>query len=351
MPSDITSLKVTVLICAYTFDRADDVLAAIRGCAAQRRRADETILVVDHNDELLHHLRMAVADIDPTVRIVPNVDARGLSGARSTGVSLASGDVVAFLDDDATPDPDWLGTLIVPFADPSVVGTGGTANPRWPRSAPRWFPDEFLWVVGCSYRGQPTTTTEVRNPIGCNMAFRRDDMIRVGGFATSLGRIGTRPVGCEETEMAIRLRRGDTNGPRRIVLTPDAVVHHRVSADRVRLRYFFARCHAEGMSKAVVARLQSSDLALETERTYVRRTLPSGVLRGLADPLRGRLAGPARATMILLGFIVTATGYARATLNRVESITATNGRPVPTTDSAVERRVIEKEDQRIEVDR
>ena len=119
--------------------------------------------------------------------MVANTGTRGLSGARNTGVDAASGDIVAFLDDDAAAADGWLAALTAPFADPHVVGTGGGAEPVWTLPRPGWFPDEFGWVVGCSYRGLPVTRAPVRNPIGCNMAFRRAALLEVGGFRDEVG--------------------------------------------------------------------------------------------------------------------------------------------------------------------
>ena len=94
-----------------------------------------------------------------------------------------------------------------PYDDPQVVATGGGIYPVWPADSPRWMPPEFYWVVGCSYRGLPDTTSVVRNPIGANMSMRTAEALAIGGFDCVIGRVGTKPRGCEETELAIRLTR------------------------------------------------------------------------------------------------------------------------------------------------
>ena len=85
------------------------------------------------------------------------------------------------------------------------MATGGSVHPLWPGPRPQWLPPAFDWVVGCSYLGLPEKTGAVRNPIGANMSMRTRPALDAGGFDTGLGRVGTRPVGCEETELAIRL--------------------------------------------------------------------------------------------------------------------------------------------------
>jgi GT2 family glycosyltransferase len=296
-----------VVICAYTERRWEDIVAAVASVRAQTHPPVRTILVVDHNPSLLARARVAF----PELVVVPNSGRRGLSGGRNTGASQAIGDVVAFLDDDARAEPDWLERLAAGYSDPSVLGVGGAAAPVWPGRRPGWLPAEFDWVVGCSYVGLPTAAAPVRNLIGANMSFRREVFDTVGGFTDGLGRVGSRPLGCEETELGIRLRqwRGDS----RLVYEPAAVVHHRVTEDRAAWRYFCSRCFAEGISKAIVSRRVGARDALETERRYVRSVLPRGIVRGL-DPRR-RPPGITSAAAILVGLLLTAAGYARGRLD------------------------------------
>jgi hypothetical protein len=161
--------------------------------------------------------------------------------------------------------------------------------------------------VGCSYRGQPTQRAEIRNPIGCNMSFRRELFEAVGGFSTGMGRVGRKPVGCEETELGIRAAQ-QVRGVG-FVGEPSAEVEHRVSPDRHTLAYFRSRCVAEGRSKALVAGRVVAGDALSAERSYTTRVLPAGVLRGVADALRGDLCGLGRSAAIVMGLALTTLGY------------------------------------------
>lgn len=307
------SPTTSVVVCAYTLDRWDLLSTAVRAAALQSHRPGEVLLVVDHNAELAARAEDALAGA--AVTVVANRYGRGLSGARNTGVEEASGEIVAFLDDDAVPEPEWLAALVAPFAAADVVATGGVARPVWADGRPTWFPREFDWVVGCSYDGQTPGVGDIRNPLGCNMAFRRAALAAVDGFRDDVGRIGGRPLGCEETELCIRLRQATPTA--RIVSVPGAVVDHFVTPDRHRFTYFRRRCYAEGISKAVVTEAVGAGDGLSTERTYVTRALPRGLVNGLRSSVDDRtLDGAARSAAIVAGLGFTVAGYVRGKVTR-----------------------------------
>ncbi|HWI75323.1 MAG TPA: hypothetical protein VNT55_25405, partial [Baekduia sp.] len=153
-----------------------------------------------------------------------------------------------------------------------------------------------------------------RNPIGANMAFRRAACADAGGFSHGIGRVGKTPLGCEETELSIRVRAAHHGAT--ILQVPGAAVDHLVTAERVEWEYFRRRCWAEGLSKALVTDSVGHDQGLASERTYATRTLPLGVLRGIRDALRGDLSGLRRAGAIVAGLGITTAGFVRGTIAR-----------------------------------
>jgi FkbM family methyltransferase len=300
--------SASVVICAYTHHRWALLSKTIESVQSQGDTPPEILLVVDHNPGLAARAREAFAG----TRVVANEEARGLSGARNTGVRHSTGDVLAFLDDDATANPGWLETLLAAFETPAVMGAGGSACAVWEEARPEWLPDEFLWVVGASYRGLPVHTAPVRNPIGANMAFRREAFARAGGFTDGIGRIGKTPLGCEETEFSIRLRQ--TVPGALILYMPDARVDHHVPADRATRGYFLSRCWAEGVSKALVAARVGDEDGLASERAYVTGTLTAGLLNGLRAALAGDTAALGRCAAIMVGLMVTTAGFIKGRL-------------------------------------
>ncbi len=306
--------RASVVICAFSSERLEHAIACVESVLAQRITPGQVLVVVDHNDELLELLR---SRLPRSVELLPNGGPRGLASARNTAVRASRGDPIVFIDDDAVAHDRWLETLLSAFEDPDVIGAGGHALPRWEDEQPAWFPDEFLWVVGCSYRGLPPTGI-VRNPLGCNMAFRAEVFERVGTFDPGMGRVGRHPVGCEETEYCIRVVRALPAA--KVVLVPGAEVEHTVPRERGRPAYFLRRCFYEGISKAVVRAL-GDPRSLDTERQYVRGALVTRV-RASGKEL---VTGPARADSLgkigatIGGLIAAAAGYTVGTVTVARS--------------------------------
>ena len=316
---------ITVIICAYTEQRWDDLIAAVASIKRQLVVPREIIVVIDENSSLLARATVQFAGGQfaggqfaggqfASIQVIPNKEERGLSGARNSGIAVAQGAIIAFMDEDAIAEPTWLEYLSTAYRDERVIGVGGAIVPQWAQFRPAWFPSEFHWVVGCTYRGMPTSAAPVRNLIGCNMSFRREVFAAVGGFRHGMGRIGTKPLGCEETELCIRALQYWPD--RCLCYEPRARVHHHVPAARATWAYLVARCYAEGLSKAQVTNLVGTNDGLASEWTYTLQTLPQGALRGLLDTLtRYDLGGVGRATAIVLGLAVTTFGYLRGRLS------------------------------------
>jgi glycosyltransferase involved in cell wall biosynthesis len=308
--------SISVIICAYTEKRWDDLVAAVESVQQQTLPASEIIIVVDHNLDLLLRVRENLLG----VIAIENGESKGLSGARNSGAVVAQGTVLAFLDDDAIAEPDWVEKLAACYTSPNIVGVGGKIEPLWSVAPPSWFPSEFNWVIGCTYQGMPTKNTPVRNIIGANMSVRRDILLSVGGFRASFGcnkdtsmasanlRWFHHYAGDEETEFCIRVTQ---LLPGSVWLyTTSAVIEHRVTAQRTRWAYYVWRCYDEGLGKASLVKLHKVRTALSSERTYTFKALPRGIMRGLVDTFfRRDLTGVLRAGAIVVGLAITIVGY------------------------------------------
>jgi glucosyl-dolichyl phosphate glucuronosyltransferase len=321
---------VTVIILAYSVERWSMDCAAVESALNQTRPPREIILCVDDNAdraELLDRFRERWPDGPdrlPSIKVVESENdgqdlasadgekqwrfrahygfrGTGISSGRTTALGLAGTEIVAFLDDDATADPDWLERLLTPFADPSVVAVGGAPLPVFAKPRPRWSPPEFDWIFGCAYTGLPTSTAPVLRLIGANMAIRREQLRAIAGLGSM-----------EDMELCHRLLERFPGS--KLIYEPAAIVRHRVHEDRLTWQYFWRRCFWANRDKVAIMRGLGSAANLKADRGFVLRTLSVGVVRGLREFLRGDLGGLRRALSIIAGVGISAIAYATGTV-------------------------------------
>lgn len=300
MPLGCASLPtVSVVISAYSVARWDDLVASVASLQMQTVPPVETLVVIDSQPLL----DMARSQWPTTrclcpIRVIQNEFGRGLGGARNTGVTHAIGEVVAFLDDDARADCHWVEHLTAPYLADSVIAVGGApiASPDIPK--PKWWPEEFDWVVGCVYRGLPTSEAEMSHMIGAAMSARRDALTELGGFHSDT---------LDDLDLSLRLASAFPG--QKIIFAPQATVQHRVPAERLTWQYFWHRCYMENRRKVAVVRQMGEAGTLEAEQQYVSRVLPTAVATALADGFKGSPDGFRRAAAILCGVAMAAWGF------------------------------------------
>ena len=300
----IKASDATIVLATYDHRRWPFLVTAVESLLADPYRPRQMIICVDQDEELCERIRATW----PQVTAVLNTRGRGASATRNIGAEFADTPFIAFLDDDIRVHEGWLSRLLEPFVDPAVVGTGGGVEPGWQTRRPSWFPHEFNWVVGASYRGMPTVRAEVRNVWSENMAVRTEVFRAVGGFRSDFGKVGTRSSP-EDTDLCIRM--AATTPSARWVYVPDALAEHHVPMSRAGFSYFLRRTYLEGRGKVEMARLLGRQEKLQSERDYLRRTLPSGISSGVWAAVRhGEMSGLLRAGAIIAGILAAGVGAA-----------------------------------------
>jgi len=205
-PADIPWPRVSVVVCSYNGARTlQDCLAGLN----RLNYPDYEVIVVDDGSS---DSTAAIAS-EYNLRLI-STDNRGLSAARNTGHEAATGEIVAYTDDDARPDPDWLTYLAWSFLNTGHAAVGG------PNIAPGG--DGPVAACIANAPGGPVhvlLTDEIAEHIpGCNMAFRRDRLTEIGGFDPRFRAAG------DDVDLCWRMQeRGWTIG-----FNPAAIVwHHR----------------------------------------------------------------------------------------------------------------------------
>jgi glycosyltransferase involved in cell wall biosynthesis len=291
-------MQVSVVVCTYAMERYDAFSETVESVLAQTYDPLEVVLVVDGNEAVFERVREDFCDVDAVV-CHNNDENRGISYSRTKGAELASGEVVAMIDDDAVAHEDWIENLVAVYEETDAVAVGGDVRPDWQTEKPDFFPAEFYWLVGCVEPGFADHMEEVRNTYGSNISFRRDAFLEAGGYDTHTGRRGDKHIQAHEAPVCIRIR--DLTG-KGVIYTDDAVVEHKLFDYRGDFGWLVARSFWQGYSKRVMDLLYPDEAGDETD--YLRLLFLDRVPRRL----KGLVTKPSLAAVLQIMTIVVFTG-------------------------------------------
>jgi len=315
---------VAVVIPAFTLERWRLIERAVESVREQTIKPHRVVLAIDNNESLLQQAKNRWSDSDGQVVVIANESTAHLEGrqvhqrahgtsrrfgsgtARNAGASRADADVIAFIDDDAWAEPNWIEQLLEISRDPRVVAVGGASLPYYETARPRWFPMNFDWVFGCSYEGLPRTPSPLRHLIGANMSVRRTAFEAVGGF-----------VGSDFDDLNLCLRLAALYGPAAVYYTPDSIVHHYVTKQCVTWNYFYRRCFFVNREKVAVLQLVESAANLSAEREFVQRAVLYETRRLSRRILRGDSSAFLQLGAMVAGIGLAASGYAAGQVKKI----------------------------------
>jgi glycosyltransferase involved in cell wall biosynthesis len=243
--------KATLSVVLCTHGRPDYLRACLAGLAGQSRR-DFDVLVVDSASPPA--AAAVIADLAATSggRLL-RTDAPGLSRARNLGLAEAEGSWVAFLDDDAVPEPGWAAALLDRIAalPDRAAALGGRILPAWEAPLPGWWPPSLRGVLTIiEWEGFGEVGVDLPEDIeiyGANMAFAAAPLREVGGFPETLGRVGDRLLSGEEVEVVAALRALGY----RAFYEGAAAVRHSIQRDRLRPGWLLSRLLWQGATDAL----------------------------------------------------------------------------------------------------
>jgi GT2 family glycosyltransferase len=315
---------LSIVTTSYTMNRLKDVYELLDSIETQTYRKTETIVVIERTTDLFDHVKRYTSEkAIPQTKVVFNKGEHGLSAARNLGIKEASGEIIAFVDDDALLYPDWADEIVKTYGDSSVIGATGPSFPKWETEALAWVPEEFYWIIGGSIFNARAEVHEVRNVSGTNMSFRREAFERSGLFLTSLGAqeggggLGKQKFAGEETEFSIRVRR---KTGMRILYNPRIKVWHKVYRYRVSARFVARRAYSEGYTKAMLNKSRkdnSGDRLLDVEHKLLWRI----ATKLFPNILKGFLVRPRTAwrqfSMTMNATFCVAVGYGSYTLQNL----------------------------------
>jgi len=271
---------VSIIVSSYTVDRFGDLTELLDSVQSQTYDNIETILVTERSPELFHKIRAYVEEKGyRNIQILFNEGEWGAAAARNMGIRQATGNILAFVDDDAVLFPRWAEEIAKSYdEDDSIIGVTGPIIPLWQDEPRDWFPREFYWIFSCTYWDW-TEKMEVRNGYLTNMSFKREAFDLCGLFEEALGAKGGGESGKhelvgEETEFSIRVK--EETG-KRIIYNPEVKVRHRVYSYRFTWKFITKRAYWEGYTKAMLNKSyggrNKSENVLVTEHDLLRRIL------------------------------------------------------------------------------
>jgi GT2 family glycosyltransferase len=247
--------SISIIIATYT--RAPLLDECLQHLSRQQFEVGDEVIVVDNGST------------DHTPAVVKRHQARfviplrllhertpGKSHALAQALAVATGEVLAFLDDDVNVNPDWLATIRDTMSDPQTALMGGRVVPRWDAGVPAWMrvaPSHHARLgapLGLLEYPEDVVQLGPRTVLGANMAVRREVFQVVGGFAPHLGKLRGTLLSGEDHELCVRVQRAGF----RAVYVPKAVVHHWVPAERARVRYFVSWFYWSGITNAILDR-------------------------------------------------------------------------------------------------
>jgi len=237
--------EVSVVVC--TRNRAGllaETLTSLAGQSIARERY-EVVVVDNWSTDATHETAQDALARDGVRGRCVRERALGLNHARNRGIEDSNATIVAFLDDDARAEPQWLEALLAAFAAGTCNGVGGPIELVWQAPPPRWQHQNYLRLLAQFDLGVDRRAVD-RYPylVGTNMAFTRETFARFGRFDPRFDRQGTNLLSMGDTEYCHRVVRGGGT----LVYEPRARVRHVVAPDRVRLSFLLRRSYSNGRS-------------------------------------------------------------------------------------------------------
>ncbi len=238
-------MKLSIIVCTY--NRSRHLASVLESLSTQQTPEgfQWEVLVIDNNsrddtqavfEEFARRGKLQVRYVMET--------RQGLSHARNRGIAEASGEYLAFIDDDALADAHWVIELSNALDRYKCDCVGGKIYLKHVNPLPRWLTKELWGFLACLDYGDTPLKLPTQYIYGTNMAFTRRILNIVGEFNTELGRTGYLPIGGEETDLIDRIRAFHGE----VYYVPSAIVNHVIDDYKLQKSYFYSLHFLEGKS-------------------------------------------------------------------------------------------------------
>jgi glycosyltransferase involved in cell wall biosynthesis len=254
------TIKISVIIA--TRNRASYLRKVITSLVHQTLDVKKYEIIVVDNDSQ-DETRQVVGEFDSSINLhyifEPVV---GLSRARNTGWKNAQGEYIAFIDDDATADREWLERYIQAFVEfgQNVGLMGGKVELIWEAPKPDWLSPELLSFLSYyRYGDKPVVLDKEQWLSACNLALPKLVLMVADGFREDLGRKGKILRAGGEAYLRHQINECGLQS----IYHPDIIVHHHVTPNKLTKKWFRRAAYWQGRSHAIMLDAFEKPLAFE----------------------------------------------------------------------------------------
>jgi glycosyltransferase involved in cell wall biosynthesis len=242
-------VELSVIICSR--NRAASLrrtLNSIARMAALRDSAWEVIVVDNASQDNTREVVEWYARSCPFPIRYVREEKVGLSFARNRGLVEAGGRLLAFTDDDVILDENWIRNIVIAFEKYDAACIGGKILPIWEGPKPKWLSEDLYPILALLDYGDKPYSLQKPKIWGANFAIKASACRYYGPFSTKLGRVPDKLYSGEETELCRRL----LCAKEEIMYVPEIVVHHCISKERMKKKYFRKWVYDQGELAAIL---------------------------------------------------------------------------------------------------
>ncbi len=292
---------ITVAVSTFRESYFDWVLELLNSLKYQTFKDFTVLLIVNSNYNYFKKLNeIKKASTFPfRINIIYNSQEKGIAHARNIALNEATTPYIAFTDDDAIPDTNWLKIIAGTFMTVDKVGAvTGPVIANWTvatANSKLWFPKELYWVIGCIDKF--SCIKSVRNGFASNLALDREVVINCGGFNENFGYKQCYPMVGEEPELCLKLQKKG----KFTLWNPKLIVYHRITSNRLKLANVLIRSYIEGRTKAHLKKLLGNE-ATSVEKEHMWAVMKAFMQTG---SLRSKVYLATSTSAVAVGYFLT----------------------------------------------
>ena len=274
--------RITAAICTY--NRYNLLENSIASLVAQNIEPDQYRIIIVDNSPANPSAKEFKDRYEQRHDVQYILEAsRGLSNARNVAARTCNTEYIAYLDDDALADPDWLKSILEAF-DKCGSQAGivcGKVNPIWPTEPPTWLPPTLFSALTIVDWGDSMRIAQPGQGFaGTNFSIRVAPLLELGGFSLSLGRVGNGDIllSNEDLDLIERMRGAGYE----TIWAPDAKVDHLIGEERISQRWLRKRYVWQAVSDFIAdpaAAVKNLELRWQSVSDYMQHCPPA--LRGM----------------------------------------------------------------------